>query len=241
MKKLSLLVLCFVTVFCYGSDIIITKQSEKIEATIVEVTKSEIKYRKATNPEGPMFVIGIEEISSVIYNNGEVESFAAQTPINDTPNNDFMITRLGDNLYSYDGKTMNSKELGVFFQNNCQEAYRQWKKGTQLQNLGIAWSIIGPVLCLPVGLSLYACCVSANYDKAKVYYSIDYDMYDSGIAFMAIGAALTVASIPLLAIGTRDRNHAYLTYNTACAKSKNPAMSLNFQMNTNGVGLALKF
>lgn len=246
MKKISLFILLFVAAFCYGNDIIITKQSEKLEVTIVEVSKNEIKYRKASNPTGPVFVLDKADISSIIYSNGEVEAFATPTTSNETAypaitgnnnannsaNEGSPIVRLGSNLYSKDGKMMNSKEFGYFLQNNCQEAYAQWRKGTAFQNYGITWITLGPVLCLPVGLTLYACSFDGRYVDAGMYYS--------GIFFMTFGSAMTVASIPFLAIGVRERNNAYLTYNNTCAKSA-PKMSLNFQVKTDGLGLALNF
>lgn len=53
-------------------DIIVTTDARKIEAKITEVSKSEIRYKELDNPDGPMFVIATDEISSVIYSNGKV-------------------------------------------------------------------------------------------------------------------------------------------------------------------------
>ena len=56
----------------YAQDIIITTDARKIEAKISEVSKSEIRYKEADNPDGPTFVLGTEDISSIIYANGKV-------------------------------------------------------------------------------------------------------------------------------------------------------------------------
>ena len=58
-----------------AQDIIITKDAGRIEAKILEVSKSEIKYKKQSNLEGPTFILGVEDLNSVIYANGEVQVF----------------------------------------------------------------------------------------------------------------------------------------------------------------------
>lgn len=244
MKKLSLFILFFVTICCYGNDIIITTQSEKLEVTIVEVGKTEIKYRKVNNPTGPLFVLDKADISSIIYDNGDVETFTVSTitetvnnQINNVENKSSLITRYGNNRYAMDGKIMSSKELGYFFKGNCDEAYSQWAKGTSYQNCGIAGVIIGPILCLPLGLSLYA---SSGYSDASGKHITRPAAATVGIFFMAFGTAMTVVSIPIMIIGIQDRNDAYLAYNNICAQS-GPKLSLNFQMKSDGVGLALNF
>lgn len=56
----------------YAQDIIVTTDAQKIEAKIIEVSKSEIRYKEKDYPDGPTFVISTDEISSIIYANGKV-------------------------------------------------------------------------------------------------------------------------------------------------------------------------
>lgn len=243
MKKINLVLLLFATIFCYGNDIIITQKSEKIDATIIEVSPTEIKYRKVSNPTGPIFVISINDISSIIYSNGDVEVFTVDNSTNNVQNdissnsqnsyaanvkNGSLITRVGSNCYVHNGQAMDSHALGDFLQINCQPAYEQWKKGDIFQKFGITYAVLGPVLCLPLGLTLYACA-----DDGAMYYS--------SVFFMTLGAGLTVASVPFLVIGTKNKNNAYITYNNHLNSSHKPDLSLNFQVKTDGLGLALKF
>ena len=79
MKKiftLALAILCSTLCMIAAAkcDLIIKTNSEKIEALIQEVSDTEIRYKKANNPTGPMFVIKISEISSIVYANGEVQA-----------------------------------------------------------------------------------------------------------------------------------------------------------------------
>ena len=58
-------------------DLIIKTNSEKIEALIQEVSDTEVRYKKATNPNGPTFVLSMTEIATIIYANGEVQAIAS--------------------------------------------------------------------------------------------------------------------------------------------------------------------
>ena len=70
-----LLVLLFSNAL-FAQDIIVTKKSEKIEAKITDVEQDCIKYKKFSYQEGPTYTIQKSEIASIIYQNGDVETFA---------------------------------------------------------------------------------------------------------------------------------------------------------------------
>lgn len=55
------------------TDVIITVQSEKIDAIITEVSDETISYKKASNPNGPTFILSTEKISTILYANGEIQ------------------------------------------------------------------------------------------------------------------------------------------------------------------------
>ncbi|MBQ7697804.1 MAG: hypothetical protein IJT35_04395 [Paludibacteraceae bacterium] len=65
-------------------DVIVLRNSTRIDAKIIEVTDTEIKYKKANNLDGPLFTQKVENISAIIYENGDVTSYAEtaqmQTP-----------------------------------------------------------------------------------------------------------------------------------------------------------------
>ena len=153
------------------------------------------------------------------------------------------IIRVGANKYMCGDRYMTTDELGVYFQERCLSAYKQWYNGKSIQDAGIALSIFGPVICLPFGLSLYATCVSGSpyyimiNQTPLAVVDINIHQYRAGIALMTIGAAITIASVPLLAVGTSRKNNAYNVYNGSCKND----LSLNLQIKNNGLGLALNF
>lgn len=58
-----------------AQDIIITKSEKAINAIVKEVGKAEIKYVAADNVNGPLFVIGTDEVTSILYSNGTTQVF----------------------------------------------------------------------------------------------------------------------------------------------------------------------
>ena len=77
------------TILSFAQDIIVTTDAKKIEAKILEVSKTEIKYKELDNLNGPTFVLGTDEISSIIYSNGKVVLYGAKeaesSPQKETP------------------------------------------------------------------------------------------------------------------------------------------------------------
>ena len=67
------------TLATWAQDIIITTNAQKIEAQILEVSKSEIRYKEKDNLDGPTFVLGTDEINSIIYSNGKVVFYNQQS------------------------------------------------------------------------------------------------------------------------------------------------------------------
>ena len=63
----------------WAQDIIVTTDSKKIEAKILEVSDLEIKYKEKDYLDGPTFVMTTDKISSVLYANGRVVLYN-QTP-----------------------------------------------------------------------------------------------------------------------------------------------------------------
>ena len=74
-RRFLLLLMSALCVPLFAWDVIITREGGKIEGKIEEVSEKLIKYHKASNPDGPLFVIELKEIATVIYENGDVQAF----------------------------------------------------------------------------------------------------------------------------------------------------------------------
>ena len=77
MKKLcmSVSVFLFITgIFSVNAqDIIIMRDGNIIEAKVMEIHSSEIRYKRINNPDGPMIVISKDGVLSIRYENGAVD------------------------------------------------------------------------------------------------------------------------------------------------------------------------
>lgn len=79
MKRIYMFLLCAAFgVATYAADIIVLKNNTRIDAKIIEVSSSAIKYKMADNPDGPVFVQETYEIATVIYENGKVTTYNNQ-------------------------------------------------------------------------------------------------------------------------------------------------------------------
>ena len=92
---------------------------------------------------------------------------------------------------------------------------------------------LGLALASGIGVSCYL--IGTN---KKEGYRITY----TGIAFMAIGGAMTVASIPMIACGNTNKRAVASVYNEQCGNKSHAAdLRLNVISGANGLGLALSF
>jgi hypothetical protein len=62
--------------FCLqAQDTLYTVSGQKIPAKVVEINQSEIKYKKASNLDGPVYVIDKTDVALIEYKNGSKELF----------------------------------------------------------------------------------------------------------------------------------------------------------------------
>ena len=76
MKALSALIL-FISIAFSGlsQDAIMKRDGSKIDAKVIEITSSTIKYRNFDQPDGPLRNIAINDVQEIIYENGTWEKF----------------------------------------------------------------------------------------------------------------------------------------------------------------------
>ena len=244
-KFLTLLLFVTISIVSFAQDIIITKDKERIQAKILEVSKDEIKYKKFSYQDGPVFSIDIDEIVTVAYENGEVEIYNEETI---EEKNEMIQAKAEalrkqeamygtlikeDDLYylcDRDKRTKMDKEAYLeFIQDNCPEAYKSYKTGNRLWKAGFGLLGSGLGMTLLVGTPLYVFGILEDYEEYRI----------AGSVFLTMGSLATSGSIPLLVVGGIKRNNSHEVYNEHC---KNPQyLSFSINAKANGVGLALNF
>jgi hypothetical protein len=80
MKKLQLFLLFFsFGIVSFGQDVIIKTNGEEIQAKVLEISTSEIKYKRFDNPEGPNYIIEKSKVFMIKYENGNKDVFNNST------------------------------------------------------------------------------------------------------------------------------------------------------------------
>ncbi len=85
MRKFTTLVLMSLSLAVSAQDIIVTRDNKRIDANITEVSRDNIRYKKANSPDGPVFVMPVKDINSIVYNNGDVQTFEETTATQNQP------------------------------------------------------------------------------------------------------------------------------------------------------------
>jgi hypothetical protein len=225
MKKITVLVfVSLMAMVSLAQDIIITTNKETIEAKVLEVSSSAIKYKNYSYLDGPTFVLETDKIVCIAYEDDNVDLLTPikddksiySMPILNTSNDENLgfITKVGGlyTLYTKDSRTpMDKKAYVNFIKNNSPEAWSEWKKGTTLMNTGWGLFAVGLVSTFCIGLPM------------EGGYGIIY--------FMPV----VIASIPLLSVGASKRNNSYKNYN------QQTLAQLTLGSSQNGVGLRINF
>jgi hypothetical protein len=85
MKAILVLVTLFFSYHLFSQDSIITRSGQVIPAKVNEVTQTEVKYRKPSNPDGPLYVMSKSDVVVIEYKNGTKDVF--QSSDNSNTNN----------------------------------------------------------------------------------------------------------------------------------------------------------
>ena len=112
MKKIvSAITLMLFGLTAMAQDIITTKDGDDIQAKILEVTTTELKYKKYTNLNGPTFTISKSDVLIVRYENGEKEVFKDPPKTNSYKPNTTQPVREGMRYSEY--KSLYDKSMYV--------------------------------------------------------------------------------------------------------------------------------
>lgn len=118
--RLKNLILCLLLCIASASakDVITKTDGTKLDAKVEEITETLIKYRKASNPTGPIYTIPLESVASITYENGEVDVFSSPTAIHPletlgSPSDDDLIRMTGDQDLSYSGFVSDAQLLNM--------------------------------------------------------------------------------------------------------------------------------
>jgi len=228
MKKLfTFLVLALCAVSAWGQDIIITRDTAKIEAIVLEISDTEVRYKKFSNQNGPDYILNADDIASIMFKNGDVQVFEQKPVVQMMDPDEGSVHYTGFGKYYYEGQDMNRKEFRNFVKANCYPAYQFYNTCT----------IIGYVggLLSAGGLGVFCGAFATSLSKST----------RSGMIWG--GAICMLVGIPMCSMGFSYRSSAAGIYNSNCreevnAKRQNTAkLNLDLRTSEDGIGVALRF
>ena len=216
-----------------AQDIIVTKNNEKIEAQIEIVSETDVHYKKVSNLSGPTFIMRTDNISSIIFANGEVLSFDTErlSKASEILNQEKMC-KVGKQYFFRDS-VMNDAQYLEFMKDNCPLAYEQYRTG-QKKVSGAKFLLFSGVICDVFGTTLLVVGKTSKNSSNESF------VLGGGI-LMGIGTICEIACIPLWIVGGVQRANSIDVFNTTCVKNTSNIMSLNLKVNNNGLGLAIVF
>lgn len=63
--------------FASAQDVIVKKDGTKIESKVMEVGESEVKYKKYSNQNGPLYTISTRDLQCINYEDGSKDTFVS--------------------------------------------------------------------------------------------------------------------------------------------------------------------
>ena len=237
-----------------AQDIIFTKQSTRIDAKILEVSATEVRYKKTSNPDGPTFVMSTSEISSILYANGEVQHISEMQQPLTQPQNDNKSTKNGsfvlyqkssaivsEESYPYEISGL-EKMIGTVKYEEYKAAQKHFKRGDWAVSFGWVDMFTG-------GLLIFWSMAKGDFINQFFPGIEDYRHH-----FLSVGGLLLVASDVLLPVGyivkgvnagriSRIAEGYNATHNkgTELSLSMSPTLMNNHGQIAPGVGLTLRF
>lgn len=73
-----MLLMACMTMAIAAQDVIVKKDGSTILSKVIEISDTQVKYKKHSNIDGPTYVVNVSELAGINYQNGEKERFDAE-------------------------------------------------------------------------------------------------------------------------------------------------------------------
>lgn len=158
----------------FSQDVITKTDGTDIQAQVLEVGKTEIRFKKWDNLEGPIFTELKSELLMIRYKNGTKDTFAKENS-NPVPNT--IVT--GTTKVEVKNPPITT-DLPV--ENFCDKGKNDARAYYTGQNCGVGGTFAATVILSPLaGLVTYAVCASTppkpenlHYPNTKLYENVEY-------------------------------------------------------------------
>jgi hypothetical protein len=96
-------------------DVIYFRNNKVVSAKVVEINSTDIKYKRCDNLDGPLIVVDKNSVKSILYKNGDTETFTENYPVKPTQENTTIQKTTPNTGAKYDGFAIASFVCGFLF------------------------------------------------------------------------------------------------------------------------------
>lgn len=112
MKRAILsLILIVITQSIFAQDIITFTDGKSVKAKVLEITQTEIKYKKYSNLDGPLYTINKNTVMQIKYKGGDVEEFSNEPTTSSSTNSNNEATNTNEPQLIELGPDENNAEI----------------------------------------------------------------------------------------------------------------------------------
>lgn len=247
-----------------AQDKIITRDAQTIEGTVIEVNPYDIKYKRADNPDGPMFVMEKSEIATIIYSNGSVDVFN-NDGADQQENRDFSDSRSYREVQGNSIRIGNPYDGGCLFDPDNPQPFKilndEWAYGDKVVNYDTIYQILrmkapdlsgqlmSNIRLGKTGIALFS--VGAGIASMGLLFMIADADYVDGLFWTGYGMLIsgTMLALPvgvtMWSVGYKRRDRTVREYNARVNSMRDyssvPEHEFKLIQNKYGVGIAFTF
>lgn len=232
MKKILLLLGALLSLSAMAQDVVVMQNGDEIQCKLIEIGTEQIKYKRWTNPDGPVFVEDRDDVFMIKYENGEKEVFGVKTVSPQKENSISASVTAIPNLM-FDKKStsgLSSGEVKITEVDARRILGDEWKEFEMYKNKRhkgkslLVWGIVCRSLSIPVsGVAIV---------KGKL------PLYMTGVGLRLGGTALMVPGIVKMAKGQRGCKQIVKRHESS-AIGFNP--DFDFGVGLNGMTFRMSF
>jgi hypothetical protein len=206
-----------------AQDVIVTKDAKKINAKVTEVKIDNIKYKNFDNQDGPTYTLLKSAVSSILYQNGTVETFGEDKTAPGLRSTPAPATSTTPSTRAYSAQQRRAFSYSNM-QNDNPLLYQRYAAGKSQASMG--W------MCILVGVAG----VAVGAGDAIL------ESNGKGGIFIGVGAVCIGVGIPVTIAGNKKKKSAMNEYRMRYSEASGENAP-HFQLNVhpNGLGLAYVF
>ena len=132
-----------------AQDVIVKNDQSTVMSKVLEITSTEIKYKKWNNQDGPTYSISRSEVLSINYENGEVEKFSDNATSQSNAFQDITqpprkgIMECSGSRLLLNGRALSDEEVRYLV---GEHDYQLYMKGKNLNSAGTVLGSIGGII-----------------------------------------------------------------------------------------------